>query len=236
LIRTFKKIFSKKNSFLERELKMIIGYSPRNIHIYILSLNHSALLNPSQQKDSNQRLEYLGDAVLGIVVAEYLFKKFPYKDEGFLTEIRSRLVNREVLNNLAVKIGLHKILQKQFKSPISTRAVYGDTLEALIAAIYLDRGFKAAKKFILNKLIFHHDIEEIVQNNPNYKSMVIEWGQKNNKKVRFEIVGEEEIRNTKEFTAQLVVDDSPVCTGKGLSKKKAEQAAALKGCEVLRIV
>ena len=238
MIRSFVNLLKNKNKrAFAASLKLIIGYTPRNTHIYKLALSHSTLLHPNQhQKESNQRLEYLGDAILGAIVAEYLFKKFPYKEEGFLTDIRSRLVNREVLNGLAVKIGLSKMIQSLFKMPVPTRTVYGDTLEALIAAIYLDKGFQASKKFVLTKLLPHYDIEEVVQTNSNYKSIVIEWAQKSAKKIRFEIIEEVSIGIKKEFTAQVVVEEEPVCIGKGLTKKKAEQAAALKACELLRIM
>jgi ribonuclease III len=220
---------------------MIVGSLPRNLSLYKLALKHSSIANQrlDGHKESNERLEYLGDAFLGAVIAEYLFKKFPYKDEGFLTEIRSRLVNRETLNNLSVKVGIPKIIEfdTSKKTSLSHKSIYGDTLEALVGAVYLDRGFEFCRKFILNKLILpHFDIEQIVQNNYNYKSIVIEWAQKESKEVRFEIIEEKGNSHFKEFTAQVFIDDKPISIGHGFSKKKAEQNAAYKSCEQLELL
>jgi ribonuclease-3 len=209
--------------------------------LFKLALKHSSIANQKGEgyKESNERLEYLGDAFLGAVIAEYLFKKFPYKDEGFLTEIRSRLVNREALNNLAVKVGIPKIIEFDTtkKTSLSHKSIYGDTLEAFVGAVYLDRGFEFCRKFILSKLILpHFDIDQIVQNNFNYKSIVIEWAQKESKEVRFEIIEEKGNSHFKEFTAQVFINDEPLSIGHGFSKKKAEQNAAFKSCEKLDIL
>lgn len=222
-------------------IKIIVGKRPRNLNVFKLAFKHSSIANlkPDGFKESNERLEYLGDAFLGAVIAEYLFKKFPYKDEGFLTEIRSRLVNRETLNNLAIRVGIPKIIEFDTtkKSSLTHKSIYGDTLEALVGAVYLDRGFEFCRKFILGKLILpHFDIEKIVQNNYNYKSIVIEWAQKESKEVRFEIIEEKGNNHYKEFTAQVFIDDKPISIGHGFSKKKAEQNAAYKSCEFLEIL
>lgn len=188
-------------------------------------------------KESNERLEYLGDAVLGTVVAEYLFKKYPFKDEGFLTDIRSRIVNRESLNLLAKKIGMRDIVTyDQTRNMPMNKSLYGDALEALVGAVYLDKGFAQCRKFILNKLIIpHFDLEELVKTNPNFKSKLIEWAQRENKEVRFEIVSIKNNKHFKEFTAQVFIDDQELGKGHGLNKKKAEQDAAMRSCELLQI-
>ncbi|HYG37182.1 MAG TPA: ribonuclease III [Cytophagales bacterium] len=234
-------LFRSKDLKLAEAIKIIVGKSPRNLSLFKLAIKHSSIANHSSEgyKESNERLEYLGDAFLGAVIAEYLFKKFPYKDEGFLTEIRSRLVNRETLNNLAIKVGISKIIEfdTSKKSSLTHKSIYGDTLEAMVGAVYLDRGFDFCRKFILGKLILpHFDIEQIVQNNYNYKSIVIEWAQKESKEVRFEIIEEKGNNHFKEFTAQVYIDEKPISIGHGFSKKKAEQNAAFKSCEVLEIL
>ena len=131
------------------------GIRPANLSVYQLAISHSSVARETAKgiKESNERLEYLGDAVLGTVVAEFLFKKFPYKDEGFLTDIRSRIVNRESLNNLARKIGISNIVEYDVnrKNSLSHKSLYGDTLEALIGAVYLDKGFNVSKRFILTR-------------------------------------------------------------------------------------
>jgi len=204
-------------------------------------MRHSSVAQENDKgfKESNERLEYLGDAVLGMVVAEYLFAKFPYRNEGFLTEIRSRLVNRETLNNLSKKIGLKNLVEydKSLKSGISHKSIYGDTLEALIGAIYMDKGFKFCRQFIIKKLINnHYDLDEIVHKTFNFKSKIIEWAQKENKNIRFEIDEISDHKNVKKFKAQVYIDDQPFGSGAGLSKKKAEQNASQKSCESLNIV
>lgn len=219
-----------ESTTLRRTVKGIIGKSPKNIHLYRLALSHSSV-----SEESNERLEYLGDAILGAIVADYLFKKYPYKDEGFLTEIRSRIVKRESLNGLAMKLGLDQIVQFH-RNSISPRSIYGNALEAFIGAIYLDLGYRTTYAFILNQIIsMHIDLKDVVENNRNFKSMLIEWSQKNNQPVRFDIMKEEGENHRKEFTATVFLNDETKATGTGSSKKKAEQAAAEKLCKELEL-
>jgi ribonuclease-3 len=225
------------NPFKEKKLVSaitnIVGQAPYNIDLYKLAVSHSSV---AKERLSNERLEYLGDAVLGAVVAEYLFKKFPYKSEGFLTEIRSRIVNRESLNKLGKKIGLNRIVvyNSVKGNNFSHKSIYGDALEALVGAVYLDKGFKSCRQFILSRLIHpHFDLEEIVENNYNFKSILIEWAQKENKNIKFLIIKELGHIHNKEFTAEVLIEDKAVSTGMGQSKKKAEQAAAEKACSEL---
>ena len=189
--------------------------------------------------ESNERLEYLGDAVLGMVVAEYLFNKYPFKDEGFLTEVRSRIVNREHLNHLAKKIGLSDLIEYSggMKGNIlSFKSIYGDALEALIGACYLDKGYRISKKFILKNLIIAHvDIDLIISTNTNFKSKIIEWSQKENRNLLFDVHEMSGKNHFKKFEAVVLVDDEEICRGHGLSKKKAEQNAAEKSCQKLNI-
>lgn len=214
-------------------IKGIIGKKPKNLDLYKLAVRHSSI-----SKDSNERLEYLGDAVLGAIVADYLFKKYPFKDEGFLTEIRSRIVKRESLNGLAEKIGLNKIVQYNFGKNVAARkSIYGNALEAFIGAVYLDKGYKFCTQFVLNHLLLpHFDLKELIENNRNFKSILIEWSQKEGKKIRFDIISEEGEKHNKEFTSVVMLDDTQVESGIGKSKKKAEQSAAEKSCMKLGLV
>lgn len=231
-----------KDKKLIENIKYIVGSSPFNLEIYRLATQHVSVAkkNTLGVKESNERLEYLGDAILSAVVAEYLFKKFPYKDEGFLTEIRARIVNRDSLNTVAKKIGIIHIIEfDQSNTPahhhLSHKSISGNTLEALVGAVYLDRGFAFCKQFILKRLIIpHFDLQQIVEINPNHKSQVIEWAQKNNREVRFEIVNTRGQSQFREFIAQLFIDDKPICTGAGYSKKKAEQSASQKALELIK--
>lgn len=228
---------SKKSSKeLSKKIYHITGKKPKNIHLYSLAFNHSSITK--SEKDSNERLEYLGDAVLGTIVADYLFKKYPYKNEGFLTEIRSKIVNRESLNSIGRKIGLDKLVKfhQNKNTPHSHKSIYGNALEALVGAFYLDHGYKACQKFTQRKLLIAHiDMENTIASITNFKSALIEWAQKENKEIRFEIVSEIGSNHNKEFTSQVFLDNIPMESGTGFSKKKAEQSAAEKTHEVLKI-
>ncbi|AQG82582.1 ribonuclease III [Spirosoma montaniterrae] len=224
---------------LRQSIAHIIGRSPSNLGLYQLALRHTSASKATAIegfRESNERLEYLGDAVLGMVIAEFLFKKYPYKDEGFLTEIRSRIVNRETLNGIARKIGLDQLIEydgSRTRSLPARTSMYGDALEALVGAIYLDKGFGFTRRFILKSLLSHYDIESVVQNNVNFKSRLIEWAQREGKELRFDIISEKGNSHFREFIAQVLVSDEPFATGSGYSKKKAEQAAAEKALDLL---
>ncbi len=231
---------TEKEKRLITAVNTIVGKKPLNLDIYELATKHASVARTSKSgfRESNERLEYLGDAILGLIIAEYLFKKYPFKDEGFLTEIRSRIVNRESLNDLGKKIGLDVLIEYDVnrKNSLSHRSIHGDTLEALVGAVYLDRGFKYCRKFIIKKLFLpYYDLDEIIKNNPNNKSLIIEWAQKENKEVRFDVVNIKNKKHFKEFTVQLFIDDKPIGIGYGTSKKKAEQNAAQKSCEILKL-
>ena len=219
---------------------MIVGYRPYNLKLYKLATKHTSIATPNNLgvRESNERLEYLGDAILGAIVAEYLFKKYPFKDEGFLTEIRARIVNRESLNNLGKKVGLRDIIQYDSakRNLHAHKSIFGDTMEAVIGAVYLDRNYKYCKQFVLSKLIEpHFNIDELVNTNLNYKSRIIEWSQKNNKTIKYELAEMVEKGNFKEFEMLLYIDDELISKGHGQSKKKAEQAASRKACELLKV-
>jgi ribonuclease III len=241
VLSRFFSLFEKKTDKrkkLAAALAYMTGFKPDNLKLYQLALRHTSAARERNHKgirESNERLEYLGDAILGAVIAEFLFKKFPYKDEGFLTEIRSRIVNRESLNTLCHKIRLNELVEYDNRSyGISPgQSMYGDAMEALVGAVFLDKGFKSCKKFILRQLLPHFDLTEVVSVNSNYKSMLIEWSQRENKKLNFVIAEERGKRHNKEFTAQVLVNDEAFSTGIGMSKKKAEQAAAREACELL---
>lgn len=243
---------SSQDKQLAKSIRHIVGRSPSNLALYRLATQHVSVAKKNQQgvRESNERLEYLGDAVLSMVVAEYLFKKFPFKDEGFLTEIRSRIVNRESLNQVARKIGVSEIVQfneggskrgrindghvHEGQGRLSHKSIGGNTLEALVGAVYLDKGYRAAHRFILKKMLIpHFDLLSIVENDTNYKSKVIEWAQKHNRDVRYEVVETRGGQQYKEFVTQLLVDNQPVSTGSGYSKKKAEQSASEKALSLL---
>ena len=181
---------SKDDQKLITAIRTIAGFTPSNLALYKLATLHSSKSKEKEGfRESNERLEYLGDAILGAAVADYLFKKYPFKDEGFLTEIRSRIVNRESLNNLARRVGIGAIVQFDNKNAQLQQVILGNTLEALVGAVYLDKGFIRCKKFVVDKLIQpYFDLEVVVNSNSNHKSKIIEWAQRNSKEIKFEIL------------------------------------------------
>lgn len=239
LARAFR-VRSQADKELEKQLRLIVGYTPFNLNVYKLALLHSSASKENSMgvKESNERLEYLGDAILGSIVAEYLFKKYPFKDEGWLTEIRSRIVNRETLNMLAGKLGIGNLIHshKRLKKNPLHRSIYGNALEAVIAAVFMDRDYKYCRRFILTKIIPFLDLKEVIEKTTNFKSRILEWAQKEGKEVRFDTISVDENKNIKEFTVQLYVDNKPVGKGLGKNKKKAEQQAARKSCEILDLM
>lgn len=231
------KASKKENQKLVVAIRTIAGFTPSNIELYRLATLHTSKAKEVDGfKESNERLEYLGDAILGAAVADYLFKKYPYKDEGFLTEIRSRIVNRETLNQLARKVGIPAIVQSDKRNMQLQKVILGNTLEAIVGAVYLDKGYLKCKKFVVDKLIQpYFNLEEVVNSNTNFKSMIIEWSQRNNTAIRFDVTSSKKGKTGKEFIAQVFIDEQPYGQGFGYTKKKAEQDAAQKTCTMLNI-
>ncbi len=231
--------FSAKDKRLATSIQLILGSKPLNLSLYRLALTPAGLGEETDKgfRKSNERLEFLGDAILGAVIAEYLFKKYPYRDEGFLTETRSKLVNRETLNEVGIKIGLKKTLQqvvdnRQF---VGNKSLYGDILEAFLGAVYLDRGYAFSKKLILQRILIHLDLEGMVTTVSNHKSKVIEWSQREGNHVEFQVVQVNSNQRYKEFVVAIVVNGESLAQGKGETKKKAEQEASKNACEQLQI-
>ncbi len=231
--------FSAKDKRLATSIQLILGSKPLNLSLYRLALTPAGLGEETDKgfRKSNERLEFLGDAILGSVIAEYLFKKYPYRDEGFLTETRSKLVNRETLNEVGIKIGLKKTLQqvvdnRQF---VGNKSLYGDSLEAFLGAVYLDRGYSFSKKLILQRILIHLDLEGMVTTVSNHKSKVIEWSQREGNQVEFQVVQVNSNQRYKEFVVAIVVNGESIAQGKGETKKKAEQEASKNACEQLQI-
>lgn len=178
-------------------------------------------------KNSNERLEYLGDAVLSSVVADFLFRKYPLKDEGFLTEMRSKIVSRPHLNRLSQKLGLDKLIQSDHESGSIYKSINGDTFEALIGAIYLDRGYRFATKVVINRIIkCHVDVDTLEKTEMNFKSALLEFAQKEKKPVEFKVVDESGKGFHKQYIVEVSYDNQIVSKGYGYSIKEAEQNGA----------
>jgi ribonuclease-3 len=214
----------------DSRLKKIFGFSPGNLKLYEIAFIHrSASLTLSDgRKVNNERLEYLGDAVLDTILSDYLFEKFPEATEGFMTKIRSRIVNREVLNQLAISMGINKILVSNISSSNPTKNLYGDALEALIGSLFLDKGFRKTKKIFIKKVLNKYlDIDKIISTDTDYKSLVFEWVQKHRANLIFEYNEEYDFDCKKSvFTTTLSIDREIYGKGQGDSKKEAEQEAS----------
>ena len=223
---------------LKTSLKNTLGISPKNISLYAQAFRHNSVAKEIKDgiKDSNERLEYLGDSVLNAVIAEYLFRRFPYKDEGFLTKMRSKMVSRDHLNQLAVKLGLNKMLSLTNDPNLKFSSMNGDAFEALIGAIYIDKGFYAVQDFILNRILkFHVDVEKILLTETDFKSKLIEWSQRERMDVRFAVMEEQGNGYDKQFVIAVTVKGESVAQAQHFSKKKAEQLAAEAACVKLAI-
>ena len=208
----------------------MLGFMPRNLSLYRLAFipKSAQQKNPSGNRLNNERLEYLGDAVLDAIVANYLFNRFPEGDEGFMTKLRARIVKRKNLDYLATKIGLQAFINSGISNGSKSKHIYGNALEALIGAIYLDRGYGAARKFFERKILNRHiDLVLLAQKDPDYKSRVIEWTQKNRVEITFESK-EEHLSGIKapSFVSVILLNKEEKGSGRGDSKKEAEQQAA----------
>jgi ribonuclease-3 len=197
----------------------------------------ASLLDSQGNYVNNERLEYLGDAVLGAVIADFLYNRFPSQDEGYLTQMRSKLVNRSFLTQLTYQIGLNHYIQSNTTSTVETSHIYGDALEALIGAIYLDKGYQEARQFITRKLLNQYvDLNEVQNTNTNYKSQLIEWSQKNKKSVSFN-TSDETKADSKQmlFVASVEVENEIFGRGTGGSKKEAQQNASRQALDHIKI-
>ncbi len=240
IFSTLRLYFSPHKNFI-RSLKNMLGFVPANHVLYRLALRHKSMANDIRKgvKNSNERLEFLGDAVLGTIIAEVLFKKFPYKDEGFLTEMRSKIVNRSHLNQLSKKLGIADMIDYDVRitnQQNKNSSLFGDAFEALIGAIYLDKGYDFTHSFIIKRILIPHiDIDLLEQLETNYKSRLLEWGQKENKEVLFELVEEKTSGSSRLFTVRVLISGEEMGIGKDFSKKNAEKNAAEKACLSLSI-
>jgi len=219
-----------KNRGFYVNLVRMLGFFPRRISYYKLAfLPKSALQKQaSGLRLNNERLEYLGDAILDAIVADYLYTRFPEGDEGFMTKLRARIVKRKTLNYLATKMDIPTMISPVGTSGNKSKHLYGNALEALMGAIYIDRGYKTAKRFFIRKIMTKHiDLVQLVKKDPDYKSRIIEWAQKNRVEIVFESL-EEHLTGAKppSFISTITLKGLPAGKGRAGSKKEAEQKAA----------
>ncbi len=239
MLRIITSRFRRQNPEFSSVIRRITGIRPINVSLYEQALTHSSANVVGQYgiRIDNERLEYLGDAVLDLVVAEILFKKYPLKDEGFLTEMRSRVVNTQFLDVVTRKIGLNQYLTADDKNRnqiIQNRNVNADMLEALIGAVYLDHGFKGASRFIQELVKEHVDFEKLLETESNFKSRLLEWSQKEGVKIQFEPVTDADLTRKRRIAIQLIVNGKTETVGIDSTRKEAEQRAAQKYLETLK--
>ncbi len=216
----------KKNKRLRQSITKILGFKPKNMSLYVRALTHKSVKTHPEIEDgrNNERLEFLGDAVLDSIISDLLYNRFPTADEGFLTNMRTKIVNGKKLAKIACELGLDKLLFANTGKNSSYR-IYEDALEALIGAVYVDRGYKYAKRFIMRRLYVKFiDINELKHENNNYKSQLIEWGQKKKIKLYFET--QNQANEDGLFLAKVFVTGKLYGMGKANSKKEAEQHAS----------
>jgi ribonuclease-3 len=218
-----------KREFVSR-LRVLLGFRPGNLKMYEIAFIHrSASFNlPDGQRINNERLEFLGDSVLDMILSDFLFEKYPEASEGFMTKIRSRIVNRDVLNQLAISMEINKLLVSNISSGHNTKHLYGDALEALIGALFLDKGFKKTKRFFIKNVLEKYlDLHTIIKTDNDYKSLVFEWVQKKKNSLAFTYNEEYDFDLKKSvFTTVLCINKKEFGKGQGASKKEAEQEAS----------
>lgn len=236
-LRPWRFYFSNEKPIYEA-IKNIFGFYPGNIFLYKLAFRHKSQAEELHNgiRISNERLEFLGDTVLSTAVADYLFRMFPYKDEGFLTEMRSKIVSRAQLNKLSLKLGIDQLIMHTQEKNNVYRSIKGDAFEAIIGAIYLDKGFNFTRKIIVNRIIKHNfDITELINTDLNYKSRLIEWAQKEKNSIEFAMVEEVGTGYNKQYVVEVMINGETAGSGRDFSIKGAEQNAAMKAIEALGI-
>lgn len=223
---------------LARKIKSLLGFTPSNIFVYKLAFAHRSTFSSQKPpyNQNNERLEYLGDAVLGQIVAEYLFNKYPLANEGFLTKMRSKIVNRKSLNNIGGKMELDLLLTQYNHTRISS-SMLGNALEALIGAIYIDIGYKATRRIIVKKVLSNYlDIHQLETIDENYKSQLLEYCQKSGRLVTYSVISKYKLDNRDRFKVAVMVDGKKVATADDYNKKSAEQSASRKALNNFGII
>ncbi|MDC9721407.1 MAG: ribonuclease III [Urechidicola sp.] len=228
-IRKIIKSLPKKDEQFYAEMKLLLGFVPQNLQIYRKAFVHRSIkeLDDSGNPRNYERLEFLGDAMLDAVIASYLFKKVPSGNEGYLTQMRSKIVSREHLNELGRDLDLIRFVKSNVSRSKFGENINGNIFEALIGAIYLDRGYKYCKKFVHKTVIIPYvDIEQLEGRVTSYKSLFIEWCQKEKKAFEFEVYDDTGNDSIRHFSVKLFLENKVVAKGRSTSKKKAEEIAA----------
>ena len=229
LLRPYRRNFG-ENRLYYRIIDDMFGFIPHNIELYKLALIHksASLILEDGRAINNERLEFLGDAVIEAVTSDYLFIGFPDRDEGFMTQLRSRIVSRQSLNELAVHLGLDRQVISNSGAGIVQKHIYGDAFEAMMGAIYLDQGYDFVNRLLINGIYYRYlNLDELIESETDFKSRLIEWSQKNHHRILFRTDHDQGYSSAHPvFRSTVLADDIELGHGSGDSKKEAEQQAA----------
>jgi ribonuclease III len=237
VIRRFYNYYLSPKKELARKLKSVLGFVPDNMHLFKLAFFHKSMNNvdPEDYNYNNERLEYLGDAVLSTIVAEYLYKKYPGKDEGFLTKMRSKIVKRKTLNAVAERMGIDIILTEYSQGKMS-KSMLGNAFEALVGALYIEYGYDRTRDYIISKILMRLlDIHDLENNDDNYKSQLLEWGQKEGIQISYRMLSKFKHDKRDRFRVGVYLDGKEVSVAEDYNKKSAEQIASSRALISLNI-
>lgn len=227
----FAKHINEREKSIIKFLKNILGCKPKNIFIYKTALIHKSCSHKDSKgnKINNERLEYLGDTVLSTIVGDYLFKKYPHQGEGFLTEMRAKIVSRSSLNSLSKKIGLSDLVEYSKSSNGGYASLPGNAFEAMTGALYLDKGYKKTYEILINRVFMvYMDIAQVEKTQWNYKSKIIDWAQKNKKQISFQVINVVDLGYRKQYNTAVFIDNVQHENAVDFSIKTAEQLASEK--------
>ena len=229
--------FAKKRSAEELELIRFVlqrfGYRPKNTSYFIQAIRHKSLNNAAEDT-SNERLEFLGDAILDAVIAEYLYQRFPFEDEGYLTKIKSKVVSRKTLAEIAESMELRKVIRYHKGRSINLSTIEGNAFEALMGAIYLDGGYEEVKKSVQHHIFRKYlDLNRVLEEEIDFKSKLFIWSQKKHLKLDFLVLKEENNSGIWSYSVMVTINDTNYGLGTGSSKKMAEQSAAKETLELM---
>ena len=229
LIRKMVNSYSEEDAQFHYELKKLLNFSPRKINKYKKAFTHRSIQITDKKgiPINYERLEFLGDSILGYVIAAYLYKKVPEGSEGYLTKMRYKIVSRKHLNELGKDLNLIRFVKSNIDQAKAGDNIHGNIFEALIGAIYLDKGYKACQNFIKKNVIIPYvDIEKLEGKITSYKGLIIEWCQKKKKKYSFNTYEDSGNETVKHFSVKICIDGEQIAKGRATSKKKAEEQAS----------
>ena len=236
-IRRFYNYYLHPDKELARRLRTLIGFTPIHLPLFKLAFFHKSTFNTRDYAiANNERLEFLGDAVLSTIVGEYLFKKYPNSDEGFLTKMRSKIVKRHSLDDIADKMGLDLFLANYNQTRLS-KSMLGNALEALVGAVYIEVGYDKTKQYVIRRILRRYlDIHELESFDDNYKSQLLEWCQKNGRNIEYKVMAKYKSEKRDKFKVAVYVDGKKLGTADDFNKKSAEQLASERAMAAMGIL